>query len=41
MVSASYKVFVDRALTEGAQEFVSKPLLTDELLELIKKYTSG
>ncbi len=41
MVSASHKVFADRAVAEGAQEFLSKPLLTDDLLELIEKYTSG
>ncbi len=41
MVSASHKVFAERAIAEGAQEFLSKPLLTDDLLELIEKYTSG
>jgi len=41
MVSASHKVFADRAVAEGAQEYLSKPLLTDDLLQLIEKYTSG
>ncbi len=41
MVSASHKGFVDRALAEGAQDFLSKPLLTDDLLELVEKYTQG
>ncbi|MBC8505826.1 MAG: response regulator [Anaerolineales bacterium] len=41
MVSASHSGFADRAVAEGAQEFLSKPLLTDDLLELVEKYTSG
>jgi len=41
MVSASHKGFADRAVAEGAQEFLSKPLLTDDLLILIEKYTSS
>ena len=40
MVSASHNVFADRAMAEGAQEYLSKPLLTDDLLALIEKYTS-
>ncbi len=41
MVSASHKGFAGRAMAEGAQEFLSKPLLTDDLLTLIEKYTTG
>ncbi len=41
MVSASHKGFADRAIAEGAQEFMSKPLLTEDLVNLVEKYTSG
>ncbi len=41
MVTASHKAFADRAVAAGVQEFFSKPLLTDDLLALIDKYTSG
>lgn len=40
MVTASHDAFSDRAIAEGAQDFVSKPFLTDDLLGLIEKYTS-
>ena len=41
MVSASPEAFGDRAIQAGAQEFHSKPVLPDELLALIEKYTSS
>lgn len=41
MVSASHNVFEERALAEGAQEFLSKPLLTEDLVNLVEKYTSS
>ena len=40
MVSASPEAFGDRAIEAGAQEFRSKPVLPDELLAIIDKYTS-
>ena len=40
MVSASPDAFGDQAIQAGAQEFRSKPILTDELLAIIDKYTS-
>ena len=41
MVSASPDAFADAAIKAGAQEFRSKPVRPDELLEIIAKYTSG
>lgn len=38
MVSASHNIFAERAKAEGAQEFLSKPLLTEDIQDLIKKY---
>ena len=40
MVSASPELFSERALEAGAQEFRSKPILPDDLLELIERYAS-
>lgn len=40
MVSASHNIFAERAKAEGAQEFKSKPLLTNDIQKLIRKYTS-
>ncbi len=40
MVSASHSVFAKRAIAEGAQEFICKPLLTDDLKNLIDRYSS-
>jgi CheY-like chemotaxis protein len=40
MVSASHNVFAERAKAEGAQDFLSKPLLTADLQELIDQYTT-
>jgi len=40
MVSASHDVFADRAKAEGAQDFLSKPLLTGDLQDLIDTYTA-
>lgn len=40
MVSASHNVFAERAKEEGAQDFLSKPLLMADLQELIDTYTS-
>lgn len=40
MVSASPDVFTKRALAAGAQAYLSKPLLTNDLLDIIKEYTS-
>jgi len=40
MVSASHNIFAERAKAEGAQDFKSKPLLTDDIQELIVIYTS-
>ena len=38
MVSASPETFADNAIKSGAQEFRSKPILPDDLLELIDRY---
>ena len=40
MVSASHDVFAERAKAEGAQDFLSKPLLTGDLQDLIDTYTA-
>ena len=40
MVSASHNVFAERAKAEGAKDFLSKPLLTPDLQELIDQYTT-
>ncbi len=40
MVSASPELFTERALEFGAREFRSKPVLPDDLLELIERYAS-
>ncbi len=39
MVSASHSILSDRAIANGAQEYICKPLLTDDLENLIEKYT--
>ena len=39
MVSASPDAFAEAAIKAGAQEFRSKPVLPDELLEIIDQYT--
>ena len=41
MVSASPDAMADSAILAGAQEFRSKPVLPDELLEIIDRYTSN
>ena len=41
MVSASPDALADSAIQAGAQEFRSKPVLPDELLALIDRYTSS
>lgn len=41
MVSASPDAFADAAIKAGAQEFRSKPVRPDELLEIIEKYTAS
>ena len=41
MVSASPDALADSAIQAGAQEFRSKPVRPDELLEIIDKYTSS
>jgi CheY-like chemotaxis protein len=41
MVSASPDAFADGAIAAGAQEFRSKPVRPDDLLELIEQYTSN
>ena len=41
MVSASHENFARRALAEGAQAYVCKPLLVQDILELITKYTAA
>ena len=40
MVSASPDAFAESAINAGAQEFRGKPVLPDELLEIINQYTS-
>lgn len=40
MVSASPDAFADSAIAAGAQEFRSKPVRPDDLLELIDQYAS-
>lgn len=39
MISASPDAMADSAIQAGAQEFRGKPVLPDELLEIIEKYT--
>jgi len=41
IVSASPDAFAEAAIKAGAQEFRSKPVCPDELLELIGQYTSS
>jgi CheY-like chemotaxis protein len=41
MVSASPDAFADAAIKAGAQEFRSKPVRPDELLEIIEQYTAS
>jgi CheY-like chemotaxis protein len=41
MVSASPDAFADGAIAAGAQEFRSKPVRPDDLLELIDQYTAS
>jgi CheY-like chemotaxis protein len=41
MVSASPEAFGEGAIQAGAQEFRTKPILPDELLAIIDKYTSS
>ncbi len=41
MVSASPDAFADAAIRAGAQEFRSKPVRPDELLEIIDQYTAS
>ena len=41
MVSASPEAFGDQAILAGAQAFHSKPILPDDLLEIIEQYTSS
>lgn len=41
MVSASPDAFAEAAIRAGAQEFRSKPVRPDELLEIIDQYTSS
>ena len=41
MVSASPDAFADAAIRAGAQEFRSKPVRPDELLEIIAHYTAN
>ena len=41
MVSASPEAMADGAIQAGAQEFRGKPVLPDELLAIIDKYTSS
>jgi CheY-like chemotaxis protein len=40
MVSASPDAMAESAIKAGAQEFFSKPVLADDLLAIIDKYTS-
>ena len=41
MVSASPDAFAEAAIKAGAQEFRSKPVRPDELLDIIEKYTAS
>jgi two-component system cell cycle response regulator DivK len=41
MVSASADAFAEGAIAAGAQEFRSKPVRPDDLLELIDQYTTS
>ncbi|MFC1997898.1 PleD family two-component system response regulator [Chloroflexota bacterium] len=41
MVSASPDAMAESAIQAGAQEFRGKPVLPDELLEIIDRYTSS
>ena len=41
MVSASPDAMAESAIQAGAQEFRGKPVLLDELLAIIEKYTTG
>lgn len=41
MVSASPDAMADSAIQSGAREFRSKPVLPDELLTIIDRYTSS
>lgn len=41
MVSASHEDFARRALAEGAQAYVCKPLFVQDILELIEKYAAA
>jgi len=41
MVSASHDSFSQRAVAEGAQEYICKPLLTQDIKALIDRYTAG
>jgi CheY-like chemotaxis protein len=41
MVSASPDAFAEAAIKAGAQEFRSKPVRPDELLDIIDKYTAS
>ncbi len=41
MVSASHEGFARRALAEGAQAYVCKPLLVQDILDLIEKYAAA
>jgi len=39
MISAEPEIFAENAVKSGAQEFRSKPILPDDLLALIERYT--
>jgi len=41
MITASPEAMADSALQAGAQEFRGKPVLPDEILAIIEKYTSS
>jgi len=41
MITASPEAMADSAIQAGAQEFRGKPVLPDEILAIIEKYTSS